>query len=92
VEFHLAILEASRNPMLRSVGAMIQSALSITFSLGWRTVMAKDAVLQHRAVYDAIRARDGETAFLAMRRLLRNSKGNVFDALLVARRDAAEEQ
>jgi DNA-binding FadR family transcriptional regulator len=92
VEFHLAILEASRNPMLRSVGAMIQSALSITFSLGWRTVMAKDAVLQHRAVYDAIRVRDGETAFLAMRRLLRNSKGNVFDALLVARRDAAEEQ
>ena len=92
VEFHLAILEASHNPMLRSVGAMIQSALSITFSLGWRTVMAKDAVLQHRAVYDAIRARDGETAFLAMRRLLRNSKGNVFDALLVARRDAAEEQ
>jgi DNA-binding FadR family transcriptional regulator len=92
VEFHLAILEASHNPMLRSVGAMIQSALLITFSLGWRTVMAKDAVLQHRAVYDAIRARDGETAFLAMRRLLRNSKGNVFDALLVARRDAAEEQ
>ena len=92
VEFHLSILEASRNPMLRSVGAMIQSALSITFSLGWRTVMAKDAVLQHRAVCDAIRARDSETAFLAMRRLLRNSKGNVFDALLVARRDAAEKQ
>ena len=43
--------------MLRSVGALIQSALEITFSLGWRTVMADDAVLQHRAVYDAIRQR-----------------------------------
>jgi DNA-binding FadR family transcriptional regulator len=92
VEFHMVILEASRNPLLRSVGAMIRSALSITFSLGWRTAMAEDAVLQHRAVYDAIRAREGEAAFLAMRRLLRNSKGNVFDAIWVERRGAADEQ
>lgn len=90
VKFHMVILEASRNPMLRSVGAMIESALSISFSLGWRTVMAEDAVLQHRAVYDAIRARDGDEAFLAMRRLLRNSKGNVFDAIWVARQEADE--
>ena len=47
--------------------------------------MAEDAVLQHRAVYDAIRARDGEAAFFAMRKLLRNSKGNVFDALWASR-------
>ena len=87
--FHMLILEASHNPMLRSVGAMIESVLSITFSLGWRTAMAEDAVLQHRAVYDAIQSRDGEEAFLAMRRLLRNSKGNVFDAMLMARRDEA---
>ena len=87
LEFHMTILEASRNPLLRSVGAMIESALSITFSLGWRTVMAEDAVLQHRAVYDAIRQRQGEQAFLAMRKLLRNSKGNVFDAIWVARNE-----
>jgi DNA-binding FadR family transcriptional regulator len=87
LEFHMTILEASRNPLLRSVGAMIGSALSITFSLGWRTVMAEDAVLQHRAVYDAIRQRQGEQAFLAMRKLLRNSKGNVFDAIWVARNE-----
>jgi DNA-binding FadR family transcriptional regulator len=87
LDFHMAILEASRNPMLRSVGAMIESALSITFSLGWRTVMAEDAVLQHRAVYDAIRQRQGEQAFLAMRKLLRNSKGNVFDAIWVERNE-----
>jgi GntR family galactonate operon transcriptional repressor len=85
VNFHMAILEASRNPLLRSVGAMIESALSIAFSLGWRTVMAEDAVLQHRAVYDAIRQHQSEEAFLAMRRLLRNSKGNVFDAIWASR-------
>jgi DNA-binding FadR family transcriptional regulator len=85
IDFHMTILEASRNPMLRSIGALIQSALEISFTLGWRTVMGDDAVLQHRAVYDAIRLRQTEEAFLAMRRLLRNSKGNVFDALWMAR-------
>ena len=90
INFHMAILESSRNPMLRSVGALIQSALEITFSLGWRTVMADDAVLQHRAVYDAIRQRHGEEAFLAMRRLLRNSKGNVFDALWMLRNEGED--
>lgn len=87
IAFHMALLEACQNPMLRSVGAMIQSALEITFSLGWRTVMGDDAVLQHRAVYDAVRQRNGEEAFLAMRRLLRNSKGNVFDAIWITRNE-----
>jgi len=90
VQFHMVILSASRNPMLRSVGAMIESALSIAFKLGWRTVMAEDAVMQHRAVYEAISRRDGEEAFLAMRRLLRNSKGNVSDALWAARQEGEE--
>lgn len=85
VDFHMTILRGCRNPMVVSVGALINSALEISFTLGWRTVMAEDAVLQHRAVYEAIRARDGEAAFFAMRKLLRNSKGNVFDALWASR-------
>ena len=87
IDFHMIILEASRNPMLRSVGAMIESALSIAFSLGWRTVMGDDAVLQHRAVYRGDPRRPAEEAFLAMRRLLRNSKGDVFDAIWVTRNE-----
>jgi len=90
IDFHMTLLEASRNPMLRSVGAMIESTLEITFSLGWRTVMADDAVLQHRAIYDAVRQKQSEAAFLAMRRLLRNSKGNVFDAIWMARNEREE--
>lgn len=89
INFHMAILEASRNPMLRSVGAMIQSALSITFSLSWRTLRA-DAVIQHREVYDAIVARSPDDAFMAMRRLLRSSKGDVFDAIWSARQKGEE--
>lgn len=85
IAFHMIILEAARNPMLRSVGALIESALEISFSLGWRTVMGDDAILQHGAVFDAIRDRKPDQAFLAMRRLLRNSKGNVLDAIWVTR-------
>lgn len=86
IDFHMAILEASHNPMLRSVGATIQSALSITFTLGWTTAMRDDAVIQHRAIADAICQRDAEEAFMAMRRLLRSSKGDVFDAIAAQRR------
>ena len=85
VAFHMALLDASHNPLLRSVGALIQSALEITFSLGWRTAMHDDAVVQHRAIYDAVRERDRDRAYLAMRRLLRTSKGDVFDALWLNR-------
>ncbi len=85
IDFHMTILGASRNPILISVGAMINSALELSFTIGWRTVMAANSVLQHRAVYEMIAARDAEGAFYGMRRLLRNSKGNVLDALRASR-------
>jgi len=85
VDFHMTILNSSRNPILISVGAMINSALELSFTIGWQTVMAADSVLQHRAVYEMIAARDAEGAFYGMRRLLRNSKGNVLDALRASR-------
>ncbi len=88
--FHMIVLEASHNPLLRSAGGMIESGLVISFSLGWRTVMGDDAVLQHRDVYEAIRERNADGAYLAMRRLLRNAKGNVFDSIWVGRRGEAE--
>lgn len=81
IVFHMTILEASQNPLLRSVGAAIQSALELTFSLGWRTVMESDAVIRHRAIFEAIRDRRPDDAYMSMRRLLRSSKGDVFDVL-----------
>jgi DNA-binding FadR family transcriptional regulator len=92
VAFHMVILEASHNPMLRSVGAMIESVLGLTFTMTWRTAMSGDAVLQHRDIYNAIRDRDGEEAFLAMRRLLRNAKGDMVDAMWLARREKGSKE
>ncbi|MCX5494214.1 FadR/GntR family transcriptional regulator [Kaistia dalseonensis] len=83
--FHMTVLEASHNPMIRSVGGLIESGLVISFSLGWRTVMGDDAVFQHRDVYEAIRDHNPDEAYLAMRRLLRNAKGNVFDSIWIGR-------
>ncbi|MBB5751507.1 FadR/GntR family transcriptional regulator [Prosthecomicrobium pneumaticum] len=91
LEFHMTILEASHNPMLRSVGAMIESALLFSFSIGWRVAMDDGSILQHRAVYEAIRDRNSEEAYLMMRRLLRNAKGDVFDALWQSRIGAEAE-
>lgn len=90
LSFHMSVLEASHNPLLRSAGSMIESGLVISFSLGWRTVMGDDAVLQHRDVYESIRERNADGAYLAMRRLLRNAKGNVFDSIFVNRRSTAD--
>jgi GntR family galactonate operon transcriptional repressor len=87
IDFHMEILEASQNPLLRSVGAMIESVLSITFAIGWRTAMRDDAIIQHRDIYEAIRDRDADAAFVAMRRLLRSSKGDVSDAIWAARKE-----
>jgi GntR family galactonate operon transcriptional repressor len=87
VDFHMAILEGSQNPMLRSVGAMIESGLSITFELCWAAAMGEDAILEHRAIYDAIRARNPDAASAAMRRLLRHSRATVQDALRMRARE-----
>jgi DNA-binding FadR family transcriptional regulator len=87
VAFHMGILESTHNPILRSLGALIESALAISFSMSWRAVMRADAVFQHRQIYEAIRDRRADDAFMAMRKLLRNSKGDVFDAIWANRND-----
>ncbi len=81
VVFHMSILEAARNPIVRSLGALIELALEISFSLSWRVAMQADAVYQHRLVFEAVRDGRAEEAFLAMRKLLRNSRGDVIDAI-----------
>ena len=86
LDYHMLILDASRNPLLRSLGSMIDSALSIVFSLGWRTAVTEEVIRHHRNVYEAIRDHDGNAAGVAMRDLLRNSKANFFDMLRLERR------
>lgn len=67
--FHRAILDASGNPFLHSIGSVIETALAAAFALS-APVDDPDrfalALGQHRAILDAIIARDARAASDAM--------------------------
>jgi GntR family galactonate operon transcriptional repressor len=70
--FHLAILDATHNPVLRSFRGAIDTILSAVFDL---TVGAFPTNLpNHAVVAEAIRTRDPERARLAMERVLRHAE------------------
>lgn len=79
--FHRIVLEATGNPILRSLGTMIERSLSISFSLSWRQNPQEETVRQHARVHDAIRRGDGEAASLFMRRLIESAFDDVINAL-----------
>jgi len=81
LDFHRIILEATGNPILRSLGTMIERSLSISFSLSWRQNPQEETVRQHARVYDAIRRGDGEAAGLFMRRLIESAFQDVIASL-----------
>jgi DNA-binding FadR family transcriptional regulator len=69
LEFHLAVGAASGNPMLRSVAAVIRAALLASFSLSSpteRPELLESTVDAHKAIVDAIEARDPNAAASAM--------------------------
>jgi DNA-binding FadR family transcriptional regulator len=66
---HLLVIEASGNPMMRSIGAVIGAALAAAFRLSAPTdsidVLYR-SYAQHKAIVDAVRARDAQGAADAM--------------------------
>jgi DNA-binding FadR family transcriptional regulator len=67
--FHLAIGVATANPLMRSVGSVIEAALvaSFTYSSPVDEPANQDATVQaHAAIVDAIEARDAPAAADAM--------------------------
>lgn len=73
--FHLAILDATHNPVLRSFRSAIDTILSAVFDL---TVDAFKANLpNHTAVAEAIYARDPERARAAMEKVLHHTEDNL---------------
>jgi len=67
--FHRAILDASANPFLQSMGSVIEAALAASFTITspvdspQRFELSKQ---QHGAIFDAIAARDPQAASRAM--------------------------
>lgn len=71
--FHQAILEASGNPFLQSIGSVIGAALATSFNVSSPVSSDKRFTLvmkQHQAVFDAIEKRDSVAASDAMSTLI----------------------
>jgi len=74
-DFHAAILEASQNAVLRETASAIVRAMAVRNAAVLRTSPAPLATIkEHRQIYEAIAARDGERAFKAMTALLHQSE------------------
>ena len=83
LDFHMAILEASGNRFLAALGGLIHTALECTFRLSWRGAagIQDNRLLQHREVFEAIRAAAPGRARERMEELLRDSIGDVWEYL-----------
>ena len=73
LEFHKAIGRASGNALMRSLAAVIETALLASFQLSspvHEPDVHRTSVVGHRAIVDAIEARDGARAADAMRAII----------------------
>ncbi len=79
LRFHQAILDATGNPFIGSLGGLIDTALVGTFRLGWRAPapIRDDRLRQHRLVMKAIGEGKPEEARERMAALLRDSVTDV---------------
>jgi DNA-binding FadR family transcriptional regulator len=75
LQFHSAILDATNNPLLRPLAAMIGSALESLLGLSARKAGDfKVALPEHQAVLEAIRAQDSTEATQRMSSLLADTR------------------
>ncbi len=82
LEFHQAILAATGNELMAAFGALVRTALTISFDLSSRSPQApRGALPSHRAVLEALRARDAAAAQMAMMALLDRTERNIAAAL-----------
>ncbi|WP_157016423.1 FadR/GntR family transcriptional regulator [Mesorhizobium xinjiangense] len=68
LDFHLALLDASKNPFMYSVGNLIEAALVSAFKLSSPVEddTHETSVRQHRRIVKAIEAHNGDAAAAAM--------------------------
>lgn len=91
LEFHSAILDATNNPLLRPLAAMIGSALEMLLGLSARRAdNFKVGLPDHKSVLEAIRAQDGAAAMKHMSSLLADTRGRLLKPAKPAARAPAE--
>jgi DNA-binding FadR family transcriptional regulator len=82
IAFHTAIIAATRNPFMISVGSAVRQLLRFSFTVrADRTRFPPSELAQHRRIADAVLARDGEEAAAGMRALLGESRRSLTAAL-----------
>lgn len=87
LRFHRAILAATANDFLVAFGATVEAALRMSFALSTRNPGApRKSLPYHRAVLDAIWARDPDRARAEMNKLMDLTERNIMTAL-ARRRD-----
>jgi DNA-binding FadR family transcriptional regulator len=70
VDFHLALLDASRNPFFRQFRGILEAAMPASVRFIHRVSGRQTDMAGHAAVYDAIAAYEPDAARKAMRQLL----------------------
>ena len=78
MRFHLAILHACRNELLEQMSRVVYAALLVSFRATSRLPgRAKASLPKHRAIFDAIRAKDPRGAGAAMRHLVQGTARDI---------------
>ena len=83
LQFHIGIADASGNPFMRSISALIEVALVTTFTISSPIPNSEShvrSVARHAAIADAIKAGDAEAAKEAMRVVIREGAERVLTA------------
>lgn len=87
LRFHLGILNAVDNGMFRSLSGVIETALTTSMYLSLDNPRGqRHSVPLHRAVYDALRARDPNAARDVMTRLIDDAESDAARAMEIRRR------
>lgn len=84
LKFHLSVLEASRNPFLRTVGSLIEAALVGAFKLSSPATdggQIGDVAASHIRIVEEIDRRDEEGAHQAMENVIKVGRDRVVQAL-----------
>lgn len=88
LRFHLSVIEAARNPFMRTVGSLIEAALAGIFKLSSPAadhIKIGDVAASHMRIVEEIRRRDEDGARRAMETVIRVGRSRLTDTLVQKR-------